>query len=150
MRKISLLNRKPSGLIVCVVALCLQSTISVAQEFNVKDGADEQQQSRHFDIIDSGVLLRACLAVIQDIKFHVTESELQPGLVVAESRPPGLHTLTVSLRELPQPTHGYRVRLSMSSPANNMRKAKRPDYTDFYQDFFKHLDRELFKEAQIQ
>lgn len=152
MPEISFLTRKPFGVMICLLGISLHSTISVAQEFNVKDGADAQQQRRQFEIDDPEALLRACLAVIQDINFHVTESELQPGLVVAESRPPGSHTLTVSLLALPKRTQGYRVRLSMSvgSTARKNGKAEPPDYTNFYQDFFKHLDRELFKERQIQ
>jgi hypothetical protein len=152
MLNISLLTRKPFGVTVCLLVACLHSTISVAREFATQDGAEEQQQTRRFDVSNPQVLLRACLAVIQDINFHVTESALQPGLVVAESPPPGLHTLTVSLLELPERTGGHRVRLSMSagSTGHKIGKARPLEYTNFYQDFFKHLDRELFKERQIQ
>jgi len=145
------ITRKSFTAVVCLIVACLQSTTGLAEEFDVRDGADEQLQSRQFDIDDPQVLLRACLAVIQDIKFHVTESELQPGLLVAESRPPASQTLTVSLLELPDHRQGYRVRLSMSgaSALRTFGKARPVDYTNFYQDFFNHLNRELFQELQI-
>lgn len=113
-----------------------------AAEFPPATQADEVTQSRIFEAVDGRHLLLACLAVIQDIKFQVIESELEPGLIVAMS--PTGHTITVNLqREHGQGT-SHRLRLSAVAATNIQ-----PDFVTFYQDFFTQLDRELFKDRSI-
>jgi hypothetical protein len=126
-----------------------------AEDFTATSMAPEMPQSRNFENTTAQELLRACLAVIQDIKFHVTETGVTPGLIVAEF--PGVggqhfgDTLTISLKQLPGAQNGFQVRLSVAAQnlISNYSNPQNPAYSDFYQDFFAHLNRELFKERLL-
>lgn len=129
----------------------------LAAEFTPVDGAAEQLQSRRYQVEDARLLLQASLAILQDIRYTVTKSELEPGLLVAQAPWQGCRCnrhLTISVEALP--AKGFQVRLTAASTRigtvrqnfNGDLEPEALDYTDFYQDFFTHLDRELFKETQ--
>lgn len=124
-----------------------------AEEFLAVDGADEQLQSRRYEVRDPKLLLQASIAILQDIRYQVTQSEVGPGLLVAQA-PFGScrcsRSLTISIQEVTGRKDSYQVRLTASSAKNSTRFSgnAEPDITDFYQDFFTHLDKELFKERQ--
>ena len=144
-----------SRLLACLLMLSLGTGMAWGEDFTATTVAAEMQQSRDFENIEGRQLLHACLAVIQDIKFQVTETEVNPGLIVAESPPFSHnrvgHSLTVSLRQLPGREHRYRVLLSAA--VQNLGAASstpvQPDYINFYQDFFSQLQHELFKQRSI-
>jgi hypothetical protein len=133
----------------------LFSTGTVARTFEATDKAEAILQSRYFEDADPADILRASLAVIQDLKFHVTESALEPGLLVAvDGDSPyarSARTLTISLREVPGRERRIRVRLSIiaSVPGQPFEQVQQPDYTDFYQEFFDHLNQSLFRRRQL-
>jgi hypothetical protein len=135
----------------CGCLLLVTGAAAGAEQFDAASIAVETLQSRDFDRISDMRLLRASLAVIQDIGFQVTEAETEPGLIVAQS--PGSvggysgHVLTVSLSPVTGEDSQYRLRLSATPnypPARG--NPAQGDYTDFYQAFFTHLDRELFRQ----
>lgn len=150
------MNRTPrKSSIAALLALLasLQWQAAIAEEFPPVDGAAEQVQSRRYQVEDPMQLLQASIAILQDIRYVVTKSEVDPGLVVAA--PPWSScrcskSLTISLQEFEGREQNYLVRLTMSAPEynNGWGNPVTPDHTDFYQDFFTHLDRELFKERQ--
>jgi hypothetical protein len=127
--------------------------MAVAEDFEPVDSAAEQTQSRRYDVKDPKILLQASLAILQDIRFLVTKSEVEPGVLVAQA-PWRLcrcnKSLTISLQNVPGQTDSYEIRLTASTATGKemFNKAIQPDYTDFYQGFFTHLDRELFKERK--
>jgi hypothetical protein len=142
-------------LLTCLLIFCFDTGMAWGEDFAANTVAAEMHQSRNFENIENRQLLHACLAVIQDIKFQVTETEVNPGLIVAES--PQLshnrlgHSLTVSLRQLPGRENSYRVLLSAA--VQNIGAAYstpvQPDYINFYQDFFSQLQQQLFKQRSI-
>lgn len=135
----------------CVLAASLQT--AVAEDFTAVDGAAEQLQSRRYEAEDPKVLLRASLAILQDIRFQVTKSEVEPGVLVADA-PYRIcqcnQSVTISLQPVQDRAGSYKVRITSSAAAadNPFINQEQPDYTDFYQDFFAQLERELFKERQ--
>ncbi len=144
-----------SRLLACLLMLSLGTGMAWGEDFTATTVAAEMQQGRDFENTDVRQLLHACLAVIQDIKFQVTETEVNPGLIVAESPPFSHnrfgHVLTVSLRQLPGREHSYRVLLSAAAQnlGSNSNAPAQPDYSNFYQDFFTQLQNELFKQRSI-
>lgn len=124
-----------------------------AAGFEVVDGAAAQLQSRRYEVDDPKLLLRASVAVLQDIRYMVTESETEPGLLVAEASWRSCRcrrTLTISLQQDKGREGAYLVRLtSTASPVPGLWGAIRPaEDVAFYQDFFSHLDREIFRETR--
>jgi hypothetical protein len=145
------------SVLTCALLLSGGAGDSPAADFSPVDGAAEQLQSRRYQVEDARVLLQASLAILQDIRYAVTKSELEPGLLVAKAPWQGCRCnrhLTISVEELPE--EGFQVRLTAASTRigtiqqqfNGDLEPEALDYTDFYQDFFTHLDRELFKETQ--
>ena len=121
-----------------------------AEDFTPLTTADEQVQSRRYEADESGILLRASLAVLQDIRFLVTRSEVDPPLLVAKAPWRSCAcdlSLTISVQPVGGQHNVYQVRLTASEPPKPMLfgMLKPVDRADFYQDFFTHLDRELFK-----
>jgi hypothetical protein len=123
----------------------------LAEQFDPASIAAETLQTRNFDKTPEIRLLRACLAVLQDIGFQVTEAETEPGLVVAQS--PGSigryagYALTASTSPVPGEQGSYRLRLSIAPDFASARgKPVHGDHVEFYQAFFTHLDRELFRQ----
>ena len=144
-----------TGVLACLLMITLGEGAARAEDFTATSMASEMQQSRKFENTTAQELLRACVAVIQDIKLQVTETGVNPGLIVAEFPPASRqhfgHILTISLKQLPEAQNGYQVRLSaaVQNPIFGYSKPKKPDYSDFYQDFFTQLNRELFKERLL-
>lgn len=135
----------------CLLATGQQS--AAADKFDAIDGAAEQLQSRRYEVKDPVILLRASLAILQDIRYQITQSEVEPGLLVAEAPFRSCwckRSVTISVQAAQGRTDNYRVRITASSAVedNFFISQEQPDYTDFYQDFFAQLDRELFKERQ--
>lgn len=155
MSKFTAHRRSTLTALLLFLAVWLPATPGAAEDFTIIDGAREMRQSRRIDGIDSQALLRACLAVLQDSRFHVAESDQAAGLLVADRvGKPGdrtVHTLTISLQGVPGRDDSFQLRLSSVAVAYaaGLHTPPQPDYTDFYQNFFSHLDRELFKERQI-
>lgn len=119
-----------------------------AEDFSVKNGADAALQSRVFDNREPVELFPACIAILLDINFQISEADFSSGLIVADrggdfySNYHGRkHVITVHLSKVPERSNSTRVRLSAIHPGG-----PGPDYSQFYQDFFAHLDRELFRE----
>ncbi len=138
------LSRRLASLCLCLAAL--SATAGGGEQFDAKSISHSTWQSREFEQTGRAALLQASLQVIQDIGFQVTEAAPEPGLLVAQSHAAG-HVLTLSLTPVPGEADSYRVRLSMAAHRSDreVRKHGRPDYGDFYQDFFNHLQRELFR-----
>lgn len=131
----------------CALLLCFATSPVCAGDFPAVTAADDSVQSRQFEQVSTLPVMRACLAVLQDIKFQVTESELEPGLIVAQGRGgPFSHTLTISLQQQEQPA---RTRIRLTAATHGPRRVQ-PDYTDFYQDFFSQLQQELFQQRTLQ
>lgn len=135
----------------CILAASLQA--AAAEEFIAVDGAAEQIQSRRYEVADPKTLLRASLAILQDIRFQVTKSEVEPGLLVADAP---RHTcwckrsVTISLHPVQGREDNYQVRITSSGTGGQglFGEKPMPAQTDFYQDFFAQLEQELFKERQ--
>jgi hypothetical protein len=119
----------------------------LAEEFAVNSVADSVWQSRDFEQVTATQLLRAGLLVIQDMGFQVTEAEMAPGLLVAHSYRNAGYVLTASVVPIPGEDHGVRVRLTMAAHRSELERHKsgEPDYGEFYQGFFNHLNSELFR-----
>jgi hypothetical protein len=135
--------------------LILAASNSVAAEFPNLRVAEEDQQTRVYANTTDLMVLRASLAVIQDIGFQVTEVERSAGVIVALSPVAAGgsqgHSLTVNLVPVQGHAQRFRVRASMASccvtPAGGNSGAG--DYTDFYQDFFNHVRLELFRQRSL-
>ena len=131
------------------ILLTIASVGSRAESFEAADLADESPQTRTLHDGDAELVLRATLSVIQDLKFFVTEAELEPGLIVATV--PGCRfdcgaTLTISLNASRLRPEDVRVRVSLEKLDDNVfGQARERDYNHFYQNFFTHLDRTLFR-----
>ena len=143
----------------CVVTVLLVTTSSglpaiatAGEDFEPVDGAAGQMQSRRYAVEDSLRLLRASLAVLQDIRYMVTETEVDPGLIVAQGTSPRCYcqqTLTVSVQPAPEGEVGHVLRLTATQPSSPLFWVRAPEEGDLalHGDFFAHLDRELHREA---
>lgn len=128
--------------IVGVVLTCL-CTHAHAEPFDPVDLADESLQTRTFEVADPTELLRAALAVIQDLKFFVTDAGVEPGLITATTtgcRCGVEGSLTVSATVAGPGSVRVRVTLSESERVASRRRAELDDSL-FYQNFFTHLSR---------
>jgi hypothetical protein len=150
-------SRFTAGALVCLVAclLAVAGKVSGAGEFDATSVGDEAWQSREFEQTSMTQLLRASLQVVQDIGFQVSEAEREPGLLVAQSRGPGTpdagHVLTVSVTPVRGEGDRFRVRASMAAHRSERQLSRygQPDYGDFHQAFFNHLQRELFRSRSL-
>lgn len=126
-----------------VVLACL-CTHTHADSFDPVDLADESLQTRTFETDDPNELLRAALAVIQDLKFFVTDAGEAPGLISANTtgcrfcRAAGSLTVTTTVAG----PDAVRVRVTLTEPERvaSQRRAGTDDSL-FYQNFFSHLSR---------
>jgi hypothetical protein len=132
-----------------VLALMLTAVHDAgAEDFKAVSLADESLQTRSFEDVSGEQLLRSSLAVIQDIRFMVTEAEVESGLIVAWA--PGCRcastpTLTVHVTPTGQEPGSYRVRLSLAVRTEDFfGQPENLDYSQFYQNFFTHLGQALF------
>jgi hypothetical protein len=125
-----------------VVLACLCAHTH-AEPFDPVDLADASLQTRTFETDDPNELLRAALAVIQDLKFFVTDAGDQPGLITATTtrclcRGAGSLTVTTTVAG----PHTVRVRVTLAEPERDMsRRRTGTDDSLFYQNFFSHLSR---------
>ena len=148
-------NRHLTATVVCLLCSYPLAGVVRGEDFNAIQVAAEVQRSREFAVRSSLEVLHGCLAVIQDIRFHVTETEVEPGLIVAQS--PGAlgyytgHVLTASVQPVTGSDNSFQVRLSMTAQhaRPDKRKLKHADYSSFYQDFFARLNLELFREGGL-
>jgi hypothetical protein len=151
--------RHPKAGISTLIAALLAGicpTIALAESFEPADPAAAVLQTRTYQNTNADELLRASLAVVQDIRFLVTESETAPGLIVAIESPRGWgqaigpHTLTLNLQQVSDIDNRFQIRLSLAHPVKSSARDLDPAfYSDFYQDFFKHLDRNLFNRRTL-
>lgn len=117
---------------------------ALAAPIEATDGAAEARESRRYEGTDSTALLRASIAVLQDIRYLVTEARSAPGVVVAEAPPRlycGPETVTVSVLE----EHGGAPRVRISRVASC--RWPHAQSGDFQQTFFARLDRALIRET---
>ena len=125
-----------------------------ATEFDRVDLAEASMQSRNLEQVRLDHLVSACLSVIQDIGFHVVETESAPVVIVANTMGGGFYTLTINLQPVDGNTDEYRVRLLLDSPYRHSGMFGQPGglagQADFYQDFFNHLNKTYFTERAIQ
>ena len=157
------------GCCVCLLFLGVEPGAAEPTQFTPVDLSAEVQQSRTFENTSFEELAASSLSVIQDINFFITETESEPGLIVAQApmlvdpRPnqqwvrysrssyPGPYdgtphyTLTISFHAVGEKGANQQVRLTLDSSlkwAGSRSVAQdNPGYAAFYQDFFKHLDR---------
>ncbi len=125
-----------------------------AASFFPVDLTEASLQSRRFEQVRLNHLVSACLSVIQDIGFHVVETESAPVVIVASAQGRGFHTLTINVQPVDEDTGDYQVRLVLDSPilypgwlAESRASSAQ---ADFYQDFFKHLNKTYFTERAMQ
>jgi len=124
-----------------IVLTCL-CTHGHADSFDPVDLADESLQTRTFEAADPDELLRAALAVIQDLKFFVTDVSDAPGLITATTagclcRGTGSLTVTTAAAG----PDAVRVRVTLSEPDGASPRRAGTDDSLFYQNFFTHLSR---------
>jgi len=133
------------------IVMCMAMQAAQAVEFEPVDLSEESIQSRSFEQVHLDDLVSACFSVIQDIGFHVVETESAPVVIVANGRGRGLYTLTVNVQPTAEDAGDYRVRLLLdSSPRYPGQLRGSSAEADFYQDFFKHLDKSNFAKRTIQ
>jgi hypothetical protein len=119
-----------------------------AAEFDPVDLSDTSVQSRLYEQVSRKDLVSACFSVIQDIEFHVVETESEPTVIVAKTVGRTPYSLTINL----QPTNGdpddYQVRLVLDSALPHRGKPGLTGRTsteiNFYQDFFSQLNKAYF------
>jgi hypothetical protein len=130
-------------------------------QFILADPGAEAQQSRIFEDTSFDELAASCLSVIQDIQFAVTETEFDPGLIVAKT--PALviprsspsdgrytptnyasphellpaYTLTISFRAVGISGKDQQLRVALDHAGSQVDS----DFKPFYQNFFTHLSR---------
>ena len=138
----------------CSVLISVAVPTARAANFDPVDLNEASLQSRKFEGVRLNVLVNACFMVIQDIGFHVVETESEPVVIVANAQGRGAFTLTVNLQSVDEDTDSYRVRLMLNSPVPHLgwlgQSGDLSDEANFYQDFFSHLDKTYFTERLIQ
>jgi hypothetical protein len=133
------------------IVMCVAMQSAQAAGFEPVDLSEESIQSRSFEQVHLDDLVSACFSVIQDIGFHVVETESAPVVIVANTRGRGFYTLTVNVQPTTEDAGDYRVRLLLdSSPWYPGQPRGASTEADFYQDFFKHLDNTYFTERATQ
>ena len=133
------------------IVMCMAMQAAQAAEFEPVDLSEESMQSRSFEQVRLDDLVSACFSVIQDIGFHVVETESAPVVIVANARGRGFYTLTVNVQPTAEDAGDYRVRLLLdSSPLYPGQPRGASAEADFYQDFFRHLDNTNFTKRAIQ
>jgi hypothetical protein len=137
-------------------ALLLNVTMHAAQaaEFDPVDLSATSVQSRLFEQVSRKDLVSACFSVIQDIGFHVVETESEPAVIVANSFGTRHYSLTINLQPTNDDPEDYKVRLMLDSALVHTSKPDLPGLSsteiNFYQDFFNHLNKTYFTERATQ
>lgn len=136
--------------------LLVNVTMQAAQavELDPVDLSDRSVQSRLFEQVRRKDLVSACLSVIQDIEFHVVETESEPAVIVANSFGTRHYSLTIHLQPTGEDPDDYQVRLMLDSALLHTGKSNLPGLSsteiNFYQDFFTHLNKVYFTERATQ
>ncbi|MEH6548351.1 MAG: hypothetical protein V7711_19045 [Pseudomonadales bacterium] len=150
-----LIRLAPNLLSVLLLASC--STLQAQTQFEATDLADETLHSRTFSGPSRMQLARACLSVIQDLNFQITETEPEPLTIVSSS--PTVHykfspftgvsaySLTVSVRAVSSVAGAFQVRLALSPMSGAQFITVAP--TDFSQSFFSHIDKSLYRQGVL-
>jgi len=137
-------------------ALLVSVTMHGAQaaEFDPVDLNDSSLQSRRFEQAHVEDLVSACFSVIQDIGFHVVETESEPAVIVANSYGTNHFSLTINLQRTDEASADYRLRLMLDlpplPPGKSHQPGNSPEEIDFYQNFFNHLNKAYFTARAIQ
>jgi hypothetical protein len=137
-----------------------------------------QRQTRSFDTIDESVLLAACVALLQDMGYTITESETELGVIVATKERSAINPGEVIFKVLAlftgvgdtwatrQDIHvSVALRSDDSSPhrrslvrvtfqrvvydfTNAVKKREQLKHAALYEEFFERLAKSIFLEAQ--
>jgi hypothetical protein len=109
-------------------------------------------QSRLFEQVSRKDLVSACFSVIQDIEFHVVETESEPTVIVANSFGTRHYSLTINLQPTDEEPDEYLVRLTLDSALLSESNLPGLSSTEinFYQDFYKHLNKTYFTKRATQ
>jgi hypothetical protein len=123
-----------------------------AAEFEPVDLSDTSVQSRLFEQVSRKDLVSACFSVIQDIAFHVVETESEPTVIVANSFGTSHYSLTISLQSTDEDPDEYLVRLTLDSALLSESNLPGLSSTEinFYQDFYNHLNKTYFTKRATQ
>jgi hypothetical protein len=148
------IRRMLSVLSYCSMLICAVMQAAQATEFDPVDLNAESLQSRRFEQVGLEDLVSACLSVVQDIGFHVVETESAPVVIVANAQGRGFYTLTINVQPTGDDAGVYRIRLMLDSLSRNAGKSGQPRDSaaeaDFYQNFFSHLNKTYFRERAMQ
>ena len=131
----------------CLVAnFMTQATLAV--EFDPVDLSGTSVQSRLYEQASLKDLVSACFSVIQDIEFHVVETESEPTVIVANTVGSSPYSLTINLHPTNEDPDDYQVRLVLDSATPHRGKTDLEGLTstkiNFYQDFFSQLNKAYF------
>lgn len=136
--------------------LLVNVTMHAAQaaEFEPVDLSDTSVQSRLFEQVSRKDLVSACFSVIQDIGFHVVETESEPAVIVATTFGTRHYSLTINLQPADEDPDDYKVRLMLDSASLHTGRPDLPGRSsteiNFYQDFFNHLNKAYFSRRATQ
>jgi len=137
----------------CCLLFSVTMHAAHAAEFDPVDLNDSSLQSRQFEQAHVQDLVSACFSVIQDIGFHVVETESEPLVIVANSYGTNHFSLTINLQLTDEASADYQVRLMLDlprlPPGRKPQPGNSPGEIDFYQNFFNHLNKAYFKERAI-
>ena len=120
--------------------------------------AARQAQSRRFDTNDESKMLNACIGVLQDLGFILTESASRPGVLVAskDRRTGGAfwtrnQKIRVAVVTTPFPPKAVRVRVTFQrviwTPNTKYSKVETIHDPLIYREFFDKLSQSVFLEA---
>jgi hypothetical protein len=136
----------------CCLLVNFMMQAARAAEFEPVDLSDTSVQSRLFEQVSRKDLVSACFSVIQDIEFHVVETEFEPAVIVANSFGTRHYSLTINLQPTGEEPNNYLVRLMLDSAL--LRESDVPGLSsteiNFYQDFFSHLNKAYFTKRATQ
>lgn len=138
----------------CCFSMSITIQTVLADEFDQVDLSEESLQSRIFVQARLADLVGASISVIQDIRFHIVETEPEPVVIVANALGGDSYSLTINLRPTNENSDDYLMRLVLHAPVlGGVKRRSRRDssaHADFYQDFYNHLDKAYFRERTIQ
>jgi hypothetical protein len=149
---------QPRSLLLTIGYCCLLANFTTqatrAAEFDPVDLSDTSVQSRLYEQVSRKDLVSACFSVIQDIEFHVVETESEPTVIVANTVGRTPYSLTINLQPTNEDPDDYQVRLELDSefPHGGEPDLEGRSSTEinFYQDFFTHLNKAYFTKRATQ
>jgi hypothetical protein len=138
----------------CCLLVNVTMQAAQAAEFDPVDLGDTSVQSRLFEQVRLKDLVSACFSVIQDIGFHVVETESKPAVIVANTVGTRHYSLTINLQPTDEDPENFQVRLMLDSAHPRSGKSDLPGHSsteiNFYQDFFNHLNKAYFTRRATQ